>query len=204
MAPKASPPARSASGSRRRQILEVGTELFAEHGYHGTSIRDIAEACQLQPASLYSHFHNKEEVLQAVLEEYLAALLPELAAVARSGKDGATRLVAMIETALSVGRAYRSQFLILSNDWNHIRRASGLGRVATQTRRCESQWTRVLKDGVGDGSLRCDVPLGQMQRILFGAVAGMLDTRYDDLGKTAARRGRAPAVLLEGLGTRTG
>lgn len=67
----------------RRAILETALRLFAERGYSGTSIRDIAAACGLQGPTLYSHYPSKEHVLAEILrighEEHLrrirAALL---------------------------------------------------------------------------------------------------------------------------------
>lgn len=50
------------SGSRRL-VLETALHLFAERGYSGTSIRDIATACGLQGPTLYSHYPSKEHVL---------------------------------------------------------------------------------------------------------------------------------------------
>jgi AcrR family transcriptional regulator len=54
------------SGSRRL-ILETALRLFAERGYSGTSIRDIATACGLQGPTLYSHYPSKEHVLAEIL-----------------------------------------------------------------------------------------------------------------------------------------
>jgi AcrR family transcriptional regulator len=70
------------SGSRR-VILETALRLFAERGYSGTSIRDIAAACNLQGPTIYSHYPSKEHVLSELVriahEEHLrrvrAALL---------------------------------------------------------------------------------------------------------------------------------
>lgn len=50
------------SGSRRL-ILETALRLFAERGYSGSSIRDIAKACNLQGPTIYSHYPSKEHVL---------------------------------------------------------------------------------------------------------------------------------------------
>jgi AcrR family transcriptional regulator len=62
------------SGSRRL-ILETALRLFAERGYSGTSIRDIATACGLQGPTLYSHYPSKEHVLAELVriahEEHL-------------------------------------------------------------------------------------------------------------------------------------
>lgn len=62
------------SGSRRL-ILETALRLFAERGYAGTSIRDIAAACGLQGPTIYSHYPSKEHVLSELVriahEEHL-------------------------------------------------------------------------------------------------------------------------------------
>ena len=67
----------------RRLILETALCLFAERGFSGTSIRDIATACDLQGPTIYSHYASKAHVLAEIVriahEEHLrrvrAALL---------------------------------------------------------------------------------------------------------------------------------
>lgn len=53
----------STPSGARRLVLETALRLFAERGYSGTSIRDIAAACGLQGPTLYSHYPSKEHVL---------------------------------------------------------------------------------------------------------------------------------------------
>ncbi|MDF2692673.1 MAG: amtR [Labilithrix sp.] len=47
----------------RRRILETALQLFATHGFAGTSVRDITTALELQPSAIYAHFKSKDEVL---------------------------------------------------------------------------------------------------------------------------------------------
>jgi AcrR family transcriptional regulator len=56
-------PAAVLLSASRRLILETSLRLFAERGYSGTSIRDIAAACGLQGPTIYSHYPSKEHVL---------------------------------------------------------------------------------------------------------------------------------------------
>ncbi len=47
----------------RGAVLEASLRLFAERGYAGTSLRDIAGACQIKAATVYSHYPSKEHIL---------------------------------------------------------------------------------------------------------------------------------------------
>ena len=53
---------------RRDQILDEATRLFAERGYDGTSMSDLAASVGLRKASLFHHFASKEELKSAVLD----------------------------------------------------------------------------------------------------------------------------------------
>ena len=70
------PPWPAADGTRGR-ILLAGLGLFAEHGFYGTSIRDIAAGASIRSASLYAHFPSKEAILAELVlaghEEHQAA-----------------------------------------------------------------------------------------------------------------------------------
>jgi len=51
----------------RSQLLEAAAELFAEHGYEGASMRDIAKAVGVTQANLYYHFEGKADLIEATL-----------------------------------------------------------------------------------------------------------------------------------------
>jgi AcrR family transcriptional regulator len=61
------PPGVTPPGSRG-VILGAALRLFAEHGYGGTSVRDIAKATGIQPATMYSHYPSKEHVLSELIK----------------------------------------------------------------------------------------------------------------------------------------
>jgi AcrR family transcriptional regulator len=52
---------------RYRTILETAARLIRERGYEGTSMQEIAAACQLTKAGLYHHIQNKEQLLFAIM-----------------------------------------------------------------------------------------------------------------------------------------
>ncbi|MEU1464619.1 TetR/AcrR family transcriptional regulator [Streptomyces sp. NPDC005727] len=56
-------------GNTRQRIQDVALELFAEHGYEKTSLREIAERLDVTKAALYYHFKTKEEIIVSLFED---------------------------------------------------------------------------------------------------------------------------------------
>jgi AcrR family transcriptional regulator len=57
--------------TRRAEIVDVATRLFLERGFHKTSIRDIAQACPFNLASLYKYVASKEDILFLVAQHLI-------------------------------------------------------------------------------------------------------------------------------------
>lgn len=54
--------------AKREEILDRAVEAFGKTGYHATSMREIAAACNLSQAGLLHHFPNKEALLLAIVD----------------------------------------------------------------------------------------------------------------------------------------
>ncbi|MGH2807199.1 MAG: TetR/AcrR family transcriptional regulator [Actinomycetota bacterium] len=69
---------------RREDILQTSLHLFAEKGFHGTSMRDIARTADITEGLIYHYFESKRDLFRAIIDEYsflsLLRTLPELAA----------------------------------------------------------------------------------------------------------------------------
>lgn len=57
------------AAERRASILAVAKVLFADKGYHGVSVDEIASRLAVSPAVLYRHFTSKQDLYEAVLSE---------------------------------------------------------------------------------------------------------------------------------------
>ncbi len=71
----ASTPTHVKGDGRVRQIEQAAAELFFRRGYQSTSLRDIAQAVGIRPASLYHHFPSKQDLLFAVLNRTIDDLI---------------------------------------------------------------------------------------------------------------------------------
>jgi AcrR family transcriptional regulator len=54
----------------RAALIEAAFGLFSQQGFHGTTMRQIAEQVDLTPGSIYNHFSGKDEIFLAVVETY--------------------------------------------------------------------------------------------------------------------------------------
>jgi AcrR family transcriptional regulator len=59
---------------RRQQIADAAKKLFLEHGYHQTSMQNIADAAESGKSTLYDYFSTKDDILVAILEAYISDL----------------------------------------------------------------------------------------------------------------------------------
>ena len=58
-------------GKTKQAILEAALELFSMQGFEATSISQITNAVGIRKASLYSHFENKQAILDALVQEVM-------------------------------------------------------------------------------------------------------------------------------------
>lgn len=63
----------TARRNTKEVVAKAALRLFAAHGYDGVSMRDIAAAVNVKPASLYKHFSGKQALFDAVVERMDAA-----------------------------------------------------------------------------------------------------------------------------------
>jgi AcrR family transcriptional regulator len=60
---------RPVEGDKRREILDAGLRVFAERGYHGTSVPEVAQAAKVSVGSLYRYFANKDALVNEVYRD---------------------------------------------------------------------------------------------------------------------------------------
>jgi AcrR family transcriptional regulator len=89
-------------GTRARdKIVRVAEKLLASGGFHGTSMRDVADAAGLPLASVVYHFAKKEQLYGAVLVEIGGELEASLSAVIDSDRPYSERLDALVRALLA-------------------------------------------------------------------------------------------------------
>jgi TetR/AcrR family transcriptional regulator, cholesterol catabolism regulator len=84
-----------------QQILKTSAKIFAEKGFHRTSVRDISRATKMSLAGLYYYFSTKEELLYLIQERCFVTLLQRWDRAANPGTEARARIRVFAENHLS-------------------------------------------------------------------------------------------------------
>jgi AcrR family transcriptional regulator len=179
----------------------VAARLFSERGFHGTSTRDIARACNIQPASLYSHVDSKDELLVEIVANYFAVARARTREAFEGPGTGADRLKALVKTLVEVGVEHRDELLAMTDAWSYIMESPKFAKSVKIRWALQDATIALIREGIRDGSLRDDLNPVAVCWILDSTNYGMVDPRYQRAGLDP---GSAPvdtllSVILEGL-----
>ena len=98
---------------RRVQLLEVAIELFAEHGFHATSMEDIAEAAGVTKPVVYQHFPSKRALYRELLDDVDTQLTNRLIVATASASTGRERVQEGFATYFRFVAEHRAAFRLL-------------------------------------------------------------------------------------------
>jgi len=142
---------------RQAEVLAVAADLFAEHGYISTTVRDIADAAGILSGSLYHHFDSKESMLDAILRDFIDHTLASYEAVLAQGRAPTETFEALIRASLESMGEYRSAILIYQNESRFLLDQPRFAYLRDSHLKFERTWTGVLRQGVADGEFRADL-----------------------------------------------
>ena len=141
--------------TRRSELTRQAARLFAEKGYHGTSIGDLAEAIGVQKGSLYAHIKSKQDLLYETMAEGARAF--------HAGLDGipddapATEKIRLaLRSHLRVVADQLDLATVFTREWRYLageRRETFLA----ERRRYEERFRALFREGRDLGELRSDL-----------------------------------------------
>lgn len=130
------------------RVLDAALRRFAEQGYHGTSVRDLAADSGLSVPGIYHHYRSKQEILLALMMAVMDELLERSeAALASAPDDPSARFDALVESLLRFHMVRRRQAFVGSSE---IRSLAPENRQRYIERRDEQQ--RMLDRAVVAGA----------------------------------------------------
>jgi AcrR family transcriptional regulator len=105
--------ARLSGAQRRAQILAVALRVFAEKGFHATSMNDVARAVGVTKPVLYQHFESKRALYTALIDETAAGMLDAIGKATSDAADGKAQTQAGIVAYFEWVATHRDEFVFL-------------------------------------------------------------------------------------------
>src|SRR5581483_10084106 len=105
--------------ARRAELTRAAARLFAQKGYHGTSIGDLAEALGMQKGSLYAHIDSKADLLWEVAREGSEAFHAALDAIPEEGPV-LERIQAALRAHLHVVAEQLDIATVFIREWRYL------------------------------------------------------------------------------------
>ncbi len=126
------PRSKRLSGAQRRaQLIEVGCQVFAEHGYAATSVEEIARAASVSKPIIYEHFGGKEGLYAVIVDREMSAVYQRIVDAMSAGVAGVAR--ERFERAVLAFLAYVEErpdgFRVLTRDAPMSMAGRGMGGV---------------------------------------------------------------------------
>lgn len=166
----------------REDILEAAAQVFRQKGFHGASMNDIADAVNLQKASLYHHVSSKQEILLEILGRALQLLLDRISPITAQTIPADEKLRRMVHEYMQILAENGDLATVLLFEHRALERRQHARHVPSRDR-FEALWRDVLAEGVADGVFNCDdIPL--TVRALLGLMNWTITWYHPDGAKT--------------------
>lgn len=163
-------------------ILRTSARIFAEKGYHSTTMRDISRATEVSLAGLYHYCRSKEELLFLIQDNCFGRVLERLQEQLKETRKPIEKLRLVIENHLSFFAANMAEMKVLSHEADSLA-GENKARVAGKKQQYTKLVRRILSDvqqSQADGEQKIDLTVGVYA--LFGMMNWIYNW-YDPRGK---------------------
>ncbi|HXG75992.1 MAG TPA: TetR/AcrR family transcriptional regulator [Gaiellaceae bacterium] len=182
--------------TRREELTRAAARLFAERGFHGTSMGDLAEELGVQKGSLYSLTASKQDLLFETMREgaraFHAALdrVPEEAPAVERVRQALRGHLRVVAEQLDVATVF-------TREWRYLEGAQR-EEILAERRRYEERWRALFREGVESGGLRTDLDAAAAALLVLSA-ANWAYTWLAPGRDTDELADRFTALLVDGI-----
>lgn len=161
---------------QRRRILDAAEKLFDERGTDRVSMADITSASGVRASTVYQYFSNKDDIVWALVSDLFKASAERAVQRVQGAASGLAKITALLEFMAdelennpSTVR-FMAQFdALYARDWPAERLLTLEAQLVPRGFRC---FSKLIRDGVADGSLRPDLDPNLTMHAVINAAIG--------------------------------
>jgi len=155
-----------------QQILKASARIFAEKGFHRTSIRDISRTTGMSLAGLYYYFRTKEELLYLIQEQCFLTLLQRWEKTTNPKDDVRVRVRNFVENHVGFFLHNMCEMKVMSHEDESL-----TGELQDKIRLVKRRYVRILMDLIEELQRR-EVGKGMNLRVATFSLFGMMNWIY--------------------------
>ena len=190
---------------KRRAILHAAVRVFAEKGYYGCRIADVARAASVAYGLVYHYFRNKDELLESVFAEQWAILMNAIQAIDEGPGTAADKIAGIYGFVFDVYKTAPAAVRVLILEVTRTTHALRAGSTRETFERAVQLVADVVRQGRDRGELRADLDpivaaaaiLGALELAVSGMVIGLVPAGTEDEIDRAKRQ--TTELVLGGL-----
>ncbi len=165
------------------KILTSAGAVFAEFGFHKSTISQIATNAGVADGTLYLYFKNKDDILYQFISFKTELVFKKMHAAVEDGKTAEAKLRNLIRCHLAEFQNDKHMAVIFQSEVRYLR------DIEPQIKNISKMYldllSEIIEQGQIEGSMRQDLFVGLVKRFILGAVEGVISTwvsaqgRYD-------------------------
>jgi AcrR family transcriptional regulator len=137
----------------REAIHAAAIDLFANRGYHATSMRAIAGAAHIQPAAIYHWYRNKEAILVQLQDEFMQELTERVVGAMDRHDRPALRLAAAVREHVAYHGLHTKAAFVTDSEIRALTKGPRRALIAKRDA-YEAIFRDEIRAGISDGTLR--------------------------------------------------
>jgi TetR/AcrR family fatty acid metabolism transcriptional regulator len=208
--PRAAPrrlPPDAPEPEKRRAILHAAVRVFAEKGYHGCRIADVARGAGVAYGLVYHYFKNKDELLESVFAEQWTILLAALKAIQEGPGTAGEKIAGVLGFVLDVFKTAPTAVRVLILEVARTPKVLRSGSTPETFFTAIGILADVVKSGQVAGELRDDIEpvvaatgiLGSLEMTVTGLVVGLVRPVGPPEEQIDVVKAQLVAMVLAGL-----
>ena len=167
---------------RRSAILKSAKRLISKHGVEGMSMNQLADSTELNKATIYLYFSDKDDLIDAIVYEGLVLLESQYEEVVRGSLSGLERVLNLARITFAFYKQHPVYFYTL----NHQERRKARARLGTSiaekgnevASRVFKRITEKLRQGIEDGSIRKEIDVNVFLVLFYAQIYGVMHFMY--------------------------
>ena len=173
---------------KRRAILHAAVRVFAERGYHGCRIADVARAANVAYGLVYHYFRNKDELLESVFAEQWTIFINALAALDAGPGTATEKIAGLFGFVFDVYKTAPSAVRVLILEVTRTPQGLRAGSTRETFERAVGLVADVVRQGQARGEVRADLDpvvaasglLGALELAVSAMVMGLVPASSED------------------------